>query len=217
MLQQTSKESRALFLLEFTKQLIKNSKTEDVFKLEKILEEKEEEKKEEIKERREEIREKLTPSKQTKEIEELEEQTLEVPKIIIKPSAQRPQTPRILRIPEPKIPPHLQYLRPIPTQAEIDLKSLNPLLNDPKVKIIECLGQDETIFVSGDMGRKPTSIILNKQEIDETIQAFSRASKIPYEEGIFRVVYGNSVFSAIISESLGSKFIIKKMTGQRSY
>lgn len=217
MLEQISKESRTLFLLEFTKQLIKNSKTEDIFKLEKILEEREKEKEEKIKERQSEIKEKLSPSKQTKEIEELEEQTLEFPKFIAKPIITRPQVPRVLRIPEPKIPPHLQYLRPIPTQAEINLNSLNPLLNDPKVKTIECLGQDEAIIVSGDMGRKPTNIILNKQEIDETIQAFSRASKIPYEEGIFRVVYGNLVFSAIISESLGSKFIIKKMIGQRIY
>lgn len=217
MLEQISEKSRALFLLEFTKQLIKNSKTEDIFKLERILEEKEEERKEEIKERQSEIREKLTPNKQTKEIEELEEQILEAPRVITKTSVTRPQAPRVLRIPEPKIPAHLQYLRPIPTQAEIDLKDLNPLLNDPKVKIIECLGQDEAIFVSGDMGRKPTSITLNKHEINETIQAFSRLSKIPYEEGIFRVVYGNLVFSAIISETFGSKFIIKKMTGQRIY
>ena len=46
----------------------------------------------------------------------------------------------MLRIPEIRLPPRLQYLRPRPTELEIDLAKLNPLVKDQAVKIIECNG-----------------------------------------------------------------------------
>ncbi|MEJ2268006.1 MAG: hypothetical protein P8X70_02940 [Nanoarchaeota archaeon] len=61
------------------------------------------------------------------------------------------------------------------------------------------------------MGVKPTGIILNKKEIDKVIKTFSEKSMIPIHEGVFRVVVGRLILSAIISEVTGSKFIIKKM------
>jgi hypothetical protein len=65
--------------------------------------------------------------------------------------------------------------------------------------------------VQGAMGTKKTGIVLSKEEIDETVQRFSRETRIPIQEGIFKVVVGNLIFLAIISEIVGSKFIIKKM------
>jgi type IV secretory pathway ATPase VirB11/archaellum biosynthesis ATPase len=79
------------------------------------------------------------------------------------------------------------------------------------VKNIECSGPDEKIIVSGAMGRKPTSITLSKEQIDEIIERFSQATRIPVSEGIYKVVHGNLILSAIVSEIIGSKFIIKKM------
>jgi len=61
------------------------------------------------------------------------------------------------------------------------------------------------------MGTKRTNIILNKEEIDQIIKKFSETAKIPLYEGIFRVVVGKLILSAIISDVIGSKFIIKKM------
>jgi len=61
------------------------------------------------------------------------------------------------------------------------------------------------------MGIKKTGIILDKEEIDNIIQRFSRETKIPVQEGIFKVVAGRLIFLAIISEIVGSKFTIKKM------
>jgi len=115
-----------------------------------------------------------------------------------------------LKIPRQTLPPRFGYLKPIPTRREIDLGSLNPLVNDPLVKNIECNGSDKNIIVEGSMGRRTTAIKLDRKEIDEVIEKFSRAAKIPVSEGIFRVVYGRFTFSAIISEMVSSKFIIRK-------
>ena len=93
----------------------------------------------------------------------------------------------------------------------IDLGKLHPLIRDPLVKVIECNGPDEKIIVIGAMGRKNTKIILTKEEINNTINKFSEAAKIPVHEGVFKVVFGTLIFSAMISEVVSSKFLIRKM------
>ncbi len=119
--------------------------------------------------------------------------------------------PLALKIPEPSLPPQFAYLAPTPSGEEIDLGKLNPLIRDPLVKVIECNGPDEHAIVHGAMGRKPTAIILNKEEIDTIISKFSEVTKIPVNKGIYKVVVGRLIFSAIVSDIIGSKFIIKKM------
>jgi hypothetical protein len=121
------------------------------------------------------------------------------------------RVPSSLRIPEPIMPSTFQYLHPYPTQKEIDLGKLNPLLRDNQVRVIECNGEDEPIVVEGTMGRKITKIFLSKEEIDEIIKRFSEEGKIPIRNGIHRIVVGRLIFSAIVSEIVSTKFLIRKM------
>ncbi|MEK6760623.1 MAG: hypothetical protein AABX93_01735 [Nanoarchaeota archaeon] len=116
-----------------------------------------------------------------------------------------------LIIPEQKLPPHFQYLQPTPTNKEMDLGKLNPLIKDPMVKIIDCPGPDQNVAVTGSMGTKKTGIMLGRDEITEIVEKFSKESKIPVSEGIFRVVVGRFVFLAIVSEIIGSRFTLRKM------
>ncbi|MDD5700063.1 MAG: hypothetical protein PHH00_02630 [Candidatus Nanoarchaeia archaeon] len=117
----------------------------------------------------------------------------------------------ILRIPEPKLPPEFQHLKPVPSRKEIDLDKLNPFINDTSVKRIECDGPNKPVLVSGSMGRRPTELVLSSNEIDEIVERFSRAARIPVDVGVFRVVVGNLIFSAIISDVVPSRFVITKM------
>jgi len=143
--------------------------------------------------------------------EKLKEEDLDFYKIFKRIKPEFYSQTKTLTIPEPKLPPHLQYLKPTIRDIEIDLEKLNSLIKDPAVKIIECNGPDEHIFVRGSMGVKPTNIVLSKEEITKVIKKFSEISKIPVHEGVYRVVAGRFILSAIISEVVGSKFIIKKM------
>lgn len=120
-----------------------------------------------------------------------------------------------IKIPEPKLPPNFEYLRPSPTNEEIDLKKLNPFLRDNFVKTIECPGSNQNVMVTGGMGRKPTAIKLSDSEIQDILKTFSIKAKIPLEKGIFKIAFGNLILSAITSEIVGSKFVIKKMENQR--
>jgi len=189
MLNQTSDEFRALFLLQFTKELIKHAGASEVFELKEIL-------KEEGKEKRKKIKYKIKGRK-TVDISDLE-----------KPL---PKT-RVLRVPAQKPPAHLQYLKPARESiTEIELGKLDNLIKDPAISDIECNGPNENIIVKGTMGTKKTNIILTKEEIDEIIKKFSDAAKTPVHQGFFKVVAGKMSLTAVISEITGSRFIIKKM------
>jgi len=200
MLEKTSQDFRNFFLLEFTKSLIKNSMQKEFF-IEEDLEK-------EVKEVTPFLVKKIPQKIMVKEI-----RSPLVPRLIRRPLLKRhiPLVRRGLHIIEPQLPPNLQYLQPIPTNSDLDLGKLNSLIRDPAVKIIECDGEDEKIIVRGDMGIKPTVIILSKDEIEEIIEKFSVTTKIPTHEGVFKVVAGRLILTAIISDVISSKFIIKKM------
>ena len=239
------------FLLEFTKQLIKNSSHSEMIKLQTIVER---EKVQKPLTEREKIRERIRRK------EEYEEEKIEGTRSIMHPSIgmfESQSTPEInpfsnvfkkekplerrqpeffrrqesrsqmiiqrtppqqdpfrkieLWVPEPKLPQHIQYLKPTPINKNINLGKLNPLVNDPMVKTIECYGSDQNIGVKGRMGEKKTGIILTKEEIDQVIQTFSKETKIPVQEGIFRVVSGRLILMAVISSVAGVKFTINKI------
>ena len=211
MLKQTSKEFRKLFLLEFTKQLIDAYAPEDIAKLEKILR-KEHKEGTIIQQESKELVKNIIHEKE-KELKFLEEKKTPLkrnPDLKRSLDSLRRMKP-VLRIPETRLPQTFQHLKPTPTNTEIDLGKLNAFVQDPLVKVIECNGPDENIVVHGSMGTKPTNIILKKEEIDEIIKRFAEAAKIPQDEGVFKAVFGKLVLSAIISETIGSKFVIRKM------
>ena len=236
MLKQTSKNFKQFFLLEFTKELIRSTHTYRELRIKKEVKEIVHEKP--IKQRlpqkdllkreilRGAVKEKIkrdfeTVSQLKKEVEILPEfkkysLTKPVGHELVEPPLRTSflhGIPVPLKIPEPKLPETVQYLRPTPTQRGIDLEKLAPLVRDPIVRIIECNGSNQRVIVIGAMGRKNTKITLTKKEIDDIIKKFSDAAKIPVHEGVFRAVFGNLILSAIVSEIIGSKFLIRKMTG----
>lgn len=215
-----STEFKTLFLLEFTKQLIFNSSPIEVFKLKEIvMSEGKKPVKETIKEEiKEHVKEVL---KSEEKIEEYEKSNFAKEEVIekkwAKPKIKKKTFPFEniknirLTIPEPNLPERLRYLKPTPVPVEMDLEKLNPLMKDPHVRTIECSGPGANVLVTGTMGDKKTNIILSEDEVNDIINRFSVASKIPISEGVYKVVVGRMIFMAIISDIIGSKFIIKKM------
>lgn len=205
-LENQSEEFKHIFILTFTKELIINS-IADEFKRLKVQEKIE---KEILKEKTKKIIKEyekplsLSPEKQLKAMTQF--------KPLPKPFIINKAAPRRLIIPQARFPQRLQYIKPTVSTMpfQIDLGKLDPFIKDPGVQIIECNGPDEKIIVKTP-AEKPTNVTLTKEEIDEVIQKFSEVSKIPIQEGIFRVAVGNLLLSAIISGVIGSKFIIKKL------
>jgi len=232
MLKQTSKNFKKFFLLEFTKELIRSTEVYKELRIKKEVKgvihrkpikpvpSQEKLVKKHILHGA--VKEKIKRDSEMMSQLKREETLAEFKKFYsltkpVKPSSLRAPfsytIPAPLKIPESRLPETVQYLRPIPTSRMIDLGKLHPLIRDSLVKVIECNGPDEKIIVMGAMGRKSTKIILTKEEIDDTINKFSEAAKIPVHEGVFKVVFGRLIFSAMISEVVSSKFLIRKMSG----
>lgn len=198
-----SGEFKKFFLIEFTEQLIRHSATQDISKLKKLIEIKEEQKKE---------KRFFIPELKVAEKKETPRTIIPKQKIIPKPAKQIvKQVAKPLFIPEQRLPENLEYLKPTANpELEMDLWKLNPLIKDPAVRVIEA-NPDDKVAVMGAMGTRQTGIILNKDDIDRVINKFSELSKIPTNEGVYKVAVGSLILSAIISEVVGSKFIIRKI------
>lgn len=233
MLKQTPKDFREFFMIEFTKELIRSTEKYKEFfiqqEIKEVIRRKNLEK--QIRLRRENkikktfnktVRDKLKrDSQKIKDLgreESLPEfkkkTTLKTswPKEFIQKVSGRGRSSSPLRIPEIRLPETVKDITPVFSSREIDLEKLNTLIKDPLVREIECNGPNEKVIVRGGMGRKSTGILLSEEEIDNIIGRFAEAAKIPVSTGIYKVVYGRLILSAIISEVISPKFIIKKMS-----
>jgi len=207
---------KKLILLQFTRELIKHSAEGEVFELKKILKDESKEQKLPKEENLIEGMEKSRISSEEGSMQGIMPKVRERMKLAPRPLIKgRPPSPLI--IPRSRLPPRFQYLKPTPTNLEIDLGKLNPLIKDPLVRDIECSGANQNIVVTGMMGRKKTEITLTREEIEKIVKKFSEAAKIPVQEGVFRIVAGKLIFSAVISSLIGSKFVIKKMIYNPGY
>lgn len=210
---------RRFFLKEFTKELIRSSGATQIYKLQRILENAPQAKlpPEQIKEKvREIIKAKemevsiLSREKENRNLGFISERQ-KVPVLQKKNYSFEPFEKVKLIVPEVQLPERFRYLKPVPNERKIALAKLDVLIDDPFVRIIECDGAGENIVVKGNMGEKKTNIILNKNEVEDIIKRFENETRIPAGEGIYKVVFGRLIFLAIVSEVVGSKFIIRKM------
>jgi len=87
---------------------------------------------------------------------------------------------------------------------------LTNLLNDQNVQSVECPGPDKEVLVRIAGSTKMTRIKLSSEEINEIITSFSRKSKIPIMEGSLKAAIGNLIMTAVVSEMIGSRFVIQK-------
>ncbi|MFC1710879.1 hypothetical protein ACFLZJ_01855, partial [Nanoarchaeota archaeon] len=142
MLKRTSKEFRAFFLLEFTKQLIRHTNPTEYMRLQHLARDRaiakkqlgiQEIPKRKIKDLVHKKHKKISDDEFIQSISE----PLPSPMPINFPLRQA-RKPSVLRIPEPRLPFALRHLRPTPTQQQIDLERLNPFVKEmPALEIAQ--------------------------------------------------------------------------------
>lgn len=230
-----SDEIKLKAVLKVVRNLIKNSRNAEIFKLEEIMKSEgvqppevskpisKEEVKEKLKEKiAEEVKVRYEKSKGNEISEEsLKSESSQPRHFVVKNTSSSSEKAvefaprRVLRIPSVSLPSHLRYIKPVASEGiSIDLGKLNPFIKDKNVLSIETEGENEIVYVSGSFGRKPTNVKLSRVEIDEVINRFSKESKIPKNEGLFKVAVGKLLITATISESVSSRFIIEKIRNE---
>ncbi|MCK4997684.1 hypothetical protein KAS08_05245 [Candidatus Pacearchaeota archaeon] len=86
---------------------------------------------------------------------------------------------------------------------------ISPLLSDSSITVIECPGVGKPVMIVRRGQRQPTKIILDKKEIDQILQKVSDAAHIPLMDGVFRAAVDIFSINAVISDIIGSRFVIK--------
>lgn len=113
----------------------------------------------------------------------------------------------------------IKIFNPISNKSSVQIPNSNKvlsLINNPQVNLIECPGPGKFMLVKV-LGRPQiTKITLTKEEIQETINYFSEQAKIPVISGLFKAKINNIIITAVISEIVGSRFIITKIPQQRN-
>ena len=124
------------------------------------------------------------------------------------------KSPPRFQMPEQPQNPILQKITPSPQPLPpgFSLGKIDPLIYDNRITTIECPGPGKSILTKTAGNINMTQINLREEEIKIIIQEFSKQAKIPIITGLFKAVVGNLVITAVISDFVGSRFIINKHT-----
>lgn len=98
-----------------------------------------------------------------------------------------------------------------PQQKTISgLPHINPLLADPAVQSLECTAPGKPLLVNKGGLIQATNFSLNQDEINTFMREISERTRIPLTQGLFKAFIGNLVITAVISDIIGTRFVIQK-------
>ena len=118
---------------------------------------------------------------------------------------------------KPVIPPKIKALKEITPKAEprpegFALGKIEALLKNNTIQSIECPGPNKNLLIKRYDKINTTKITITQEEITDILYNFAKEAKIPIVGGILKAAVGDLVISAVISEFVGSRFIINKIT-----
>ena len=128
------------------------------------------------------------------------------PKLMPKPKT-IPAGPAGLR---PSLPP-IQSKAAAPTAAPInDYGKINSLLKDPSIGYIECPGAEKSLSIVRAGQKQLTKISLTSDEIKKLLEKVAEQAHVPLMEGVFRAAIEDFTINGVVSDVIGSRFVIKK-------
>jgi|GEM_PF-606294 hypothetical protein len=89
---------------------------------------------------------------------------------------------------------------------------ISPLLDDPSISTIECEGAGKPVMVIRAGQRQITRIVLTPEDVKGVLDKVADEAHVPLLEGVFRATITGFSINAVISEMIGSRFVIKKAT-----
>jgi hypothetical protein len=102
-------------------------------------------------------------------------------------------------------------------KESINLGKIASILKDPSVMSLECPGTGKNILVNRSGVIQTSPLTLNKEEINTLMQKFSEKTRIPIVTGLYKAVFSDLLITAVISDYVGTRFIIHKRTPYKQY
>ncbi len=92
------------------------------------------------------------------------------------------------------------------------VQKISRLLADRGVQSIECPGPEKYLIIKVRNQLNLTRIVLSSEDILNVITDFSEKARIPISGGILKAAVGDLLISAVVSQVVGSRFIISRKT-----
>ena len=106
-----------------------------------------------------------------------------------------------------------QIIKPKEQQIAIlfaPFRKISPLLQDPGIISIECPGPEKNIVINKYGIIQTLPLTLTQEEINKIINDISERTRIPLIQGVFKAALESLIVTAVISEFVGTRFIIEK-------
>ncbi|MEK6855361.1 MAG: hypothetical protein AABX73_04020 [Nanoarchaeota archaeon] len=116
---------------------------------------------------------------------------------------------------QPNLPPPPQ--KESANEVKINLGRTAQFLSDPAVLSIECPGPGKNVLINKAGSIQATQITLSEEEINSLMEEISEKTRVPIVSGLFRAAYKDILITAVISEFVGTRFIIQKRTPFKMY
>ena len=97
-----------------------------------------------------------------------------------------------------------------PSFVGLGLGKLSMFLSDPAIIALECQGPGIPITANRAGIIQKTNILLNETEIKDIVTQISEKTRIPILSGVFKAALENYIFTAVISDYVGTRFLIQK-------
>lgn len=89
---------------------------------------------------------------------------------------------------------------------------LNQFLKEKSITIIECSGPNKELTIVRDGDKQLTKITLSQEEIKNFLDLVAKKANLPITEGVFKSQVDDFEINAVISDVIGTRFIIRKDT-----
>ena len=126
------------------------------------------------------------------------------------PSFSQLNLPRYNPIPLPQ--PSYQPTKFKPGQKieTVNLGKLAGILTDPSVFSIECPGPYKNLLVNRSGSIQTSALALTPEEINSVMHNISEQTRIPITPGVFRAAVQDLIVTAVMSDFVGTRFVIQK-------
>lgn len=131
----------------------------------------------------------------------------EIKKIIIKEF--NPQA-KFIALPPVNLSPYIGHRKNSVHNIKISSEKLSPFISDPEIESIECPGPDAPISIKKRGEIISTSVKMSESEISNLVKEISKLTNTQIIDGILSVSIPEMSFTAVLSEFVGSRFIIQK-------
>ncbi len=99
----------------------------------------------------------------------------------------------------------------------INLGKLASILQDPAVIGVECPGPYKNLIVNRGGSIQTSSVTLTPEEINTVMHNISEHTRIPITPGVFRAAVQDLLVTAVVSDFVGTRFLLQKRNPFQRY